>query len=68
MDLKNRRGAPREGAPLNIAILAGCEVQNSDISLIVQIPRAIQWLARRTGLTVSTAAAVASANRFGNVR
>lgn len=68
MGQRSRKGAPREDALLNIAILAGCEVQNSDISPIVQIPRAIQWLARRTGLTVSTAAAVASANRFGNVR
>ncbi len=65
MALKSRRGGPREAAPLSIAILAGCEAQNSDFSGKIQTPRAVLWLARRTGMSMSMAAAVASANSFG---
>ena len=65
MALKCRRGGPREAAPLSIAILAGCEAQNSGNHREIQTSRAVLWLARRTGMSMSMAAAVASANSFG---
>lgn len=59
-------GAPLAKAPLkNVAILAGCDFDNSETSQNFQPPRAIFWLARRTGMSMAAAAAVASANAFG---
>ncbi len=65
MALKTKRGAPREGAPQKNAFLAGSKFQNSDLPEKIQTPHAVFWLARRTGMSMSMAAAVASANSFG---
>lgn len=65
MALKSRRGGPREAAPLKNAFLAGSDLQNSASPGKIQTPRAVLWLARRTGMSMSMAAAVASANSFG---
>lgn len=68
MSLENRRGAPREGAPLNSAILTGCVVQNSATSFHVEAPRAAIVLARRFAMPISTTATVAALAGYGEAR
>ena len=63
---RKSKGAPLAKAPLkNVAFLAGSDLEHSENRPEIQMPRAIFWLARRTGLSMSAAAAVASANAFG---
>jgi hypothetical protein len=63
---RKSKGAPLARAPLmNAAILAGCDFNNSENHREIQTSRAISWLARRTGMSMSAAAAVAAANAFG---
>ena len=65
MILENRRGAPREGAPLKNAFLAGSEFQNSVSPVPFQASRAAFVLARRFALPISTAATVAALAGIG---
>ena len=60
-----QRGAPREGAPKTAAILTRCSSDHSEITGKIQPSVAAEWLARRAGLSLSAAAAIASANSWG---
>ena len=63
---RKSKGAPLAKAPLrDAAFLAGSDLDNSGNHQEIQTPQAVFWLARRTGLSMSAAAAVANANAFG---
>ncbi len=68
MASKSKGAGSREADPRNAAILTICGSDHSEITGKIQPSVAAEWLAKRIGLPLATARAVAAANHWGEAR